>query len=228
MGWPMTNDVHLTDDCGNDCTLVPPPDGWKAWRSLSGRQDPAALAEKSLNRATVVAGGLLCVVMVNGAVGITHFIFKSSSTALAAVAFGILLSGVLCWYYFVSTLWFFRARYAERIKRAYKSAGRCPSCGYDLDSLGSENEALTVCPECGSSWRLTQADDSEPVRDPRHIKPWHLWVTVGVAVVGASVFASAFGGLAGLGAALGGAIVGTLACMFLERRFELRRSRDGG
>lgn len=34
-----------------------------------------------------------------------------------------------------------------------RSLGCCGTCGYSLDSLTPGPDGLTVCPECGSSWR---------------------------------------------------------------------------
>ncbi len=32
--------------------------------------------------------------------------------------------------------------------------GRCASCGYDLHGLGREDDGCTICPECGTAWKL--------------------------------------------------------------------------
>lgn len=35
--------------------------------------------------------------------------------------------------------------------------GSCFSCGYSVGGLATESDGCTVCPECGSAWRLRQA-----------------------------------------------------------------------
>ncbi|MCA9280077.1 MAG: hypothetical protein H6815_12485 [Phycisphaeraceae bacterium] len=34
----------------------------------------------------------------------------------------------------------------------------CPSCGYSIAGLPKNEYALTICPECQSTWRLEQAE----------------------------------------------------------------------
>jgi hypothetical protein len=46
-----------------------------------------------------------------------------------------------------------RAR-TSRITEAMLGCRRCPHCGYDLSDLPAEDDDATVCPECGSAWRL--------------------------------------------------------------------------
>ena len=42
---------------------------------------------------------------------------------------------------------------------------RCPHCGYDLRLLPMDpNDAVTVCPECGSAWKLVQRANADRSR----------------------------------------------------------------
>lgn len=48
------------------------------------------------------------------------------------------------------------------VARAWLSEGRCPSCRYPIDTLDAEADGCTVCPECGSAWRVWR----EPAKAP--------------------------------------------------------------
>lgn len=37
---------------------------------------------------------------------------------------------------------------------AWLDAGRCPSCAYPLPPGRAESDGCTICPECGSAWRM--------------------------------------------------------------------------
>lgn len=52
-------------------------------------------------------------------------------------------------------VWHFIARGAPgRMRSVLIRLGRCASCGYALTGLTSEDDGCTVCPECGSAWKL--------------------------------------------------------------------------
>ena len=54
-----------------------------------------------------------------------------------------------------------RAARFKRIHRVMLKYNRCPHCGYDLRMLPVDPEdGVTVCPECGCTWRL---EDSQAV-----------------------------------------------------------------
>ncbi|MEM1165048.1 MAG: hypothetical protein AAGI30_02020 [Planctomycetota bacterium] len=40
----------------------------------------------------------------------------------------------------------------------------CPACDFDLDELVPEDDGCTVCPECGTAWRVGEM--------PREPVPW--------------------------------------------------------
>ena len=47
-----------------------------------------------------------------------------------------------------------RARYRAHRRRILLHEGLCAGCAYSLRSLVAESDGCTVCPECGSAWRL--------------------------------------------------------------------------
>lgn len=38
----------------------------------------------------------------------------------------------------------------------------CPCCAFELNDTEAEADGCTVCPECGSAWKLTAAPQSHP------------------------------------------------------------------
>jgi hypothetical protein len=51
-----------------------------------------------------------------------------------------------------------QARFS-RIRGAMLKNKRCPHCGYNLYGLpAAPDDSATVCPECGSAWRLKEAE----------------------------------------------------------------------
>jgi predicted nucleic acid-binding Zn ribbon protein len=37
--------------------------------------------------------------------------------------------------------------------KALRSAGLCPSCGYEIGTVVPVEDGCTICPECGAAWR---------------------------------------------------------------------------
>jgi hypothetical protein len=66
-------------------------------------------------------------------------------------------------WFLVLVLWF-RAKQARfgRVRRAMLAHLRCPHCGYDMHGLPPEPDGATLCPECGTAWRLDQPPQSSP------------------------------------------------------------------
>lgn len=50
--------------------------------------------------------------------------------------------------------WHLRRSASSRIVPALLAQRRCGACMYDLDSAAVDGAGCTVCPECGSAWRL--------------------------------------------------------------------------
>jgi len=51
-------------------------------------------------------------------------------------------------------MWFLLHRSRHRIVRIVTRHGFCASCGYALADIPAAPDRCTVCPECGSAWRL--------------------------------------------------------------------------
>jgi hypothetical protein len=48
----------------------------------------------------------------------------------------------------------------ESIAKGYVASGCCASCGYSIRGIAPEVGGCTVCPECGSAWRVDTASPS--------------------------------------------------------------------
>lgn len=50
--------------------------------------------------------------------------------------------------------------FGQRTASIICANGHCASCGYALAILPTEADGCTVCPECGSAWRIPAAKDA--------------------------------------------------------------------
>ena len=48
----------------------------------------------------------------------------------------------------------------QKTARIIVKHGYCASCGYSLANLTAADDGCTVCPECGSAWRIPTAKDA--------------------------------------------------------------------
>lgn len=62
----------------------------------------------------------------------------------------------------IVTIFVMRRTMGGRLARVYAHAGYCGSCGHDLAGILPEQDGCSVCPECGSAWRVG-ALNHEPV-----------------------------------------------------------------
>jgi hypothetical protein len=57
-------------------------------------------------------------------------------------------------------LWWWITRSGRQLTaRAITRLGHCASCGYSLANLAPADDGCTLCPECGSAWRIPAAKD---------------------------------------------------------------------
>jgi hypothetical protein len=49
--------------------------------------------------------------------------------------------------------WFRASGASRRARAACLSAGLCPGCGYGLEGIPAQPDAMTVCAECGAAWQ---------------------------------------------------------------------------
>ena len=96
---------------------------------------------------------------------------------VAMVATLVLVGWVLYWLLIAQTtrtLWPFAVALALFVAAAYaacralfvlqmalnRTVGLCPTCDHDLAARPAEPDGCTLCPECGSAWRMR--DDTTP------------------------------------------------------------------
>jgi len=70
------------------------------------------------------------------------------NTTIYVIQFVVLMSGPLLAFRMA------RREYAHRVAGVMLRHRHCPHCGYDIRHLPVGDDATTVCPECGSVWRL--------------------------------------------------------------------------
>lgn len=78
--------------------------------------------------------------------------------AVIAVTLFSPVSSTLIFVTIALLLWTNRAlgRHLARTRVALKARGRCPACRYDMRGLESEEDACTLCPECGAAWDMRE------------------------------------------------------------------------
>ncbi len=227
-------EVQTVDDRGNGCALVKPPDNRKEWAALKARDNQAAKIEKSLGAKIGGSFGAL--------IGFTMFVPHMILSAMFTLpstwpgwASTIVIPatvGVLYWPFLPVVSRTLRRRQTDAIKNAYRLSGCCASCGYDINNLSAAEDGLTVCPECGCSWRMdmpdlaTQGRESDASQTP--VKAWQLMLVAGTALFAGLVLWAIAGTSAGIFAVVAGAFFGALICFILEEfRPADRRSVDG-
>ena len=57
-------------------------------------------------------------------------------------------------------------RSRDHTAKAIILTGHCATCGYVLDGVQPESDGCTVCPECGSAWRLNGGKNARPCTSP--------------------------------------------------------------
>ena len=117
--------------------------------------------EKGVQIATAervsMIGGILGAMLVIGF--FAHGIYSGDiRDAPYAKLSGLVFMCGMPWLFWYRTI---RARH-ESIAAAMIKYLRCPHCGYDLRLLPADAaDGATVCPECGSAWRLKKATSQE-------------------------------------------------------------------
>ncbi len=125
-------------------------------RAEGSKQDGAGGAPKDRpmsTRQVAIGSGVLVLCIV---AGFTLLRLKSGGLGRAydvpdwafGGLFGVVL-GVLAW-----SVW--PGRVGRTIARGRVARGCCGSCGYWLQGLRAQGDGCTVCPECGSAWRLAE------------------------------------------------------------------------
>jgi hypothetical protein len=97
-------------------------------------------------------------IMVLGVVILVSLALREGPAVIAVTLFSP-VSSTLIFVSIALLLWTNRAlgRHLTRTRIALKARGRCPACRYDMRGLEAEEEdACTLCPECGAAWDLRE------------------------------------------------------------------------
>lgn len=159
MGRSPANDARVLrpttiDDRGRRAML---PALGVTWPTATGRATFPAVARAvavRLPRLLLSPAGTLVVLLVALGAGV---MVSSTDFGVWAVFFFIVApaSSIVILVTVVVAVWvmaFFRGR-AEQLREEALSAGRCPSCGYEIWELPLENDGCVRCPECSAAWR---------------------------------------------------------------------------
>jgi hypothetical protein len=147
--------VTITDHRGRRVPLVP----YELTSFVDDPQRTARLSATShLARQPVTArevrrgigyGLLVLPVMLIGALAPSWLAFGLKLPWWAMILAAIPLGAIPA----ILTIFLVRRTAVDRIAHSYIAADYCASCGYDLKSIGPEEDGCRICPECGAAWR---------------------------------------------------------------------------
>ena len=152
--------MHCTDDRGQRVKLIPQ----RQLGIMPGIPSPIPMAartrmfgegqEMQLSREFVVPMllGLLGVI----AWGVLWIFISPRVTPLIPLPPGFkgALTGLIPFLPFPLFMWFIIHRGRQKIARIVAKHGFCATCGYALSDIPTADDGCTVCPECGSAWRV--------------------------------------------------------------------------
>lgn len=153
--------MHCTDDRGKRVPLLPPRQLSAA--PLASSPLPLDIRRKLHNdlkavrsSPQVAVAGLLCTLAAIPYIIGLHFL---SLAYLNHIPWASNL-----WYVAAFApaplLWWWITRSGRQLTaRAITRLAHCPSCGYSLRDLMPDRDLRTLCPECGSAWRIPAAKD---------------------------------------------------------------------
>jgi hypothetical protein len=155
--------VHCTDDRGKRVRLLPQhqlgimpgvysPIPLDVRTRLFGKGIDMSITRRSLVRQGL---GLLAVIAWCGVwSGVSIFWLPALALPPAIKAIAIGAGGFLAVPPF---MWWIVRSHRREIARMVASEHYCASCGYSLREMSAAEDGCTVCPECGSAWRLDDA-----------------------------------------------------------------------
>jgi hypothetical protein len=129
---------------------------WAARRGRVSKPEVFSRAVHQLNRDVRVWAASFCIGLIPPALALAlgaliqvlNVPYKGAVAWSSAVLFGALTVGIVV-----------GVRLSPRMgwiswRRTMLEGRCCPSCGYRLTDLVPEPDGCTVCPECGSAWRI--------------------------------------------------------------------------
>jgi hypothetical protein len=146
----------VKDDRGNRVPLLPPRQLSAAPLSggplpLEARRELQPMLKQVRSSSKVNVASLVCViVMIPYIIGVRFFFLAYLEHVAWANKHWYVAAFVP-----VPVLWWWITRSGRELTaRAIVRLGHCASCGYSLRTLTPDRDLRTVCPECGSAWRI--------------------------------------------------------------------------
>lgn len=166
--------TRMVDDArGRRVRLVPMTRRWgRIARAPEGMSDEAIarvvdLLQLTVKERVLQQAGMLVIAMIIGVIGVAAIRMKGFTThwvwiaifmvgvAFAGLSLGVALASL-------SSLRPSNRKFPVRIERidpqrvasAIAATEHCASCGQDLRGLPTTDDGCTICPECGSAWKL--------------------------------------------------------------------------
>lgn len=160
--------MHVTDDRGKRVNLipqhqlgimpgVPSPIPFEVRTRLFGKGMEMSLTRRSL---TLQGIGLLVILVWCGVwfgVSIVLMPVLPVPSVLKGALIGI--GGFLA---MPPVIWWLMRSHRQEVASMVTREHYCASCGYSLREIDAAPDGCTVCPECGSAWRITSKDQSPP------------------------------------------------------------------
>lgn len=155
--------MHTTDDRGQRVRLIPQrqlgilpglpsPLPMKARERIWGEMQEHQLTRQNI-LATVFAIIVMCIIAFAWS--------RLAPTLLAPFNLSPIVQGIAMgiWPFLALPpfVWFLTRANRIRIARTIVKHGHCASCGYSLADIPPAEDRCTLCPECGSAWRIDLA-----------------------------------------------------------------------
>lgn len=157
--------MHITDDRGKRVRLIPQ-------RQLSivpGLPSPIPMETRhricgEMQEHQITRQNIIYTVLAILAMCLTAILWTQLAPTLFAplklspIVHGILM-GIWPFLALPPFIWFLTRANRLRIARTIVQYSYCASCGYSLANLTPADDGCTLCPECGSAWRIPAAKD---------------------------------------------------------------------
>jgi hypothetical protein len=152
--------MHTTDDRGQRVRLIPQ----RQLGILPGLPSPIPMKareriwgdmqEHQFSRSVILPSILALIAIVIVAI----LWSKLAPTLLAPLGLSPITQGIVMgsWPFLAMPpfIWILTRANRQRIVRCVVKHGHCASCGYSLATLIPAEDRCTLCPECGSAWRV--------------------------------------------------------------------------
>jgi hypothetical protein len=158
--------MHVTDDRGQRVKLIP----YRYLAITPGMPSPIPMNDRRLmygererakfSKEVLIATSLACAISLAWFFAWRQIAWYLVNTFPLATTFNILATAVGCWLpIVVVSSWILQRAVRQKTSHIVVSHGFCASCGYSLADLIAASDGCTLCPECGSAWRIPAAKD---------------------------------------------------------------------